>query len=68
MAFVHDRGRSGTQGTVHNIAVAGDPARIGSTPEDVRFFDIKDPLQGPVDADGIAPMAVDHPLGFSRGP
>jgi hypothetical protein len=42
--FVHEAGHAQDQ-RVNNIAVAGDPARVGGAPVAILFFDVKDILQ-----------------------
>src|SRR5262249_41539990 len=66
-ACVHQHAGPGRAGSVDNIAVAGDPADIGGTPEDVVVTVVEDPLECLLDVKVIACGRVLDALGFTGG-
>ena len=62
--FIHQCGRSVAQRSVHRIAVAGNPAHIGSAPEKIRFLQIKDPFGCQVRPQKIAGRRMQNSLRF----
>ena len=66
-ALVHQGGGAIGEGTVDDVAVAGDPAHIRRAPVDVVVADIEDPLEGEVGPEVVAGGGVHHPLGFAGG-
>ena len=60
--LVHEAGGAQDQRRIDNVAVAGDPARIGRAPPAILFLDVEDPLQGGAGVDLIAAMRVQQSL------
>lgn len=67
MSFVHHGSCSGDKGAVYDIGVAGYPAGVSRTPENISFLYVKDPLKGAVDSHLVTPMGMKYPLGLARG-
>jgi hypothetical protein len=65
--FVHEAGGPVGEGTVHDVAVAGNPADIGGTPVDIGIPMVEGPLEGHVGVEVVAPGGVDDPLGLAGG-
>ncbi|CUH54119.1 hypothetical protein SHM7688_03589 [Shimia marina] len=66
-ALKHQRGRAIGQRPIDDIAVAGDPAHISGTPEDVAVFVIKGVFMGHGGIDQIAAGGMHHAFGLTGG-
>ena len=69
-AFIHQAGSAIEQRSVDDIAVASNPADIGSAPIGIFFLQIENPLGCDVDSNRVTRRCVHHSLrlaGRSRG-
>ena len=66
-AFEDDFGCAHRQRAINDIAVSGDPAYVGSTPEHVARFVVEYPLHGNHGAEQIACAGMLYALGFAGG-
>ena len=66
-AFVHEAGRAVQQRRIDDVAVPGDPARVGGAPPAVFVLDVEDILQGGVGVDHVAAVGVHDALGPAGG-
>ena len=67
-AVEHDALRSHHQRSVNDVAMPGDPADVGSAPEDVVGPIVEDPVEGRRDPGCVAAGSVDDALRLSGGP
>ena len=63
--FVHQAGGAVLQWSIHNVAVAGNPANVCCTPIGVFFLQIENQLGSVVGTHRIAARGVNDALGFS---
>ena len=63
--FKHQRGGAAGQRAVQQIAVAGHPAYVGSTPVDVARMVVEDIFEGGGGIDQVAAGGVQHPFGLT---
>ena len=66
-ALIHHRRCAVCQGSVDDVAVAGDPADVRRAPVDVVLLQVEDPLGGGIGAHQIPTGGVYDALGFARG-
>ncbi|MCY1293976.1 hypothetical protein D9M70_432540 [compost metagenome] len=66
-AFEHHLRGAGGQRSVGDVGVAGDPADVGGTPEQVVWLDVEGPLHRHQRPQQIAAGAVLHALGLAGG-
>ncbi len=66
-ALIHDGGDAILQRAVDNIGVAGDPADVGGTPEDVVGMQVEDVFAGEVGLHGVAASGVEDALWLTGG-
>ena len=64
-AFVHQDGGAGGKRAVDDVAVAGDPAAIGGTPEHIFGAMVEDPLEGFFGEQIVAGGGVLDAFGFA---
>ncbi len=64
-ALEHEAGGAAGEGTVEDVAVAGDPADIGGAPVGVFLADVEDPLEGLLGIEQVAGLGVQHALGLA---
>ena len=55
------------EGAIHDITVAGDPARVGDTKIHIVLFEIEDVFRGDVGSDHVPTVNMDHAFRFARG-
>jgi len=66
-SFVEEDGAAVDQGGVGDVAVAGDPSRVGGAPEAVFVLDVEGHAVGGGGIDLVPAVGVDQPLGLSGG-
>ena len=65
-AFEHDDIGAQTEGSVHDVTVAGDPADVGGAVVDVVALKVEGQLGGERGPDHLAAGAVEHALRLAR--
>src|SRR5690606_15299115 len=64
-ALEHQAGAAVGQRSVHDVAVAGDPAHVGGAPVDVVVADVEHHLVGVGGVEQVATGGVQHALGLA---
>src|SRR5204863_2141342 len=66
-AFVHEAGDTVGERPVNNVAVASNPADIGSAPKNIFIAEVEDIFRGYLCPEQIAASGVEDAFGFASG-